>query len=136
MLIEVGHENSTDGLVVTSTRIIDDMDEDGYLSSYVVGTDGQEIRDHLFDNPGAVTHMPGNTALLDVIGPLRELGVRPIWVSVTAEGRLPEVADDFERCLAEYYRCDRGKPADLEDTYHTLHGGINFPPGESPEGTV
>lgn len=136
MLIEIGHSHAVDGSVVTQTRISDVKREDGtYLSSYAVGTNGQEVRDHLFDNPGLVTHLPGNTAILDVVGPQRERleGGKPTWVAVEAEGRDPADADDFERFLSEFYRCPAGKPADLEETHWTLHDGQVFAPGDKPE---
>lgn len=134
MLIEVGHVNATDGNVVTQTRLSDETNEAGeYAVTYTVGTNAQEVRDHLFDNPGIVTHLGGNTAILETVNPIRDrIQGKPTWISVTAEGRLPEVADDFERFLAEFFGCDRGKPSDVEDTHWTLHAGGVFAPGDAP----
>lgn len=136
MLIEIGHSHPVDGSVVTQTRISDAQNEQGeYLSSYTVGTDAQDVRDHLFDNPGLVTHLPGNTAILDVVGPQRERlnGDKPLWVTVDSEGRPPEVAADFERFLSGFYRCPAGRPVDVEETHWTLHDGTVFAPGDKPE---
>lgn len=133
MLIEVGHVNA-DGYVVTQTRLSDDANEAGeYLVTYTVGTSAQEVKDHLFDNPGLVTHMGGNTAILETVNPIRDrVQGKPSWVVVSPEARLPEVADDFERFLSEFWGCERGKPADVEDTHWTLHGGQVLPPGVAP----
>lgn len=136
MLVETGHVDPVDGPVITETRVSDVKNEAGdYLSSYVVGLSAQDVRDHLFDNPGLVTHLPGNTAVLDVVGPQRERlnGGKATWVAVTAEDRVPEDGADFERFLAEFYRCPAGKPADVEATHWTLHEGAVFAPGQTPE---
>ena len=135
MLIEVGHENAFDGKVITQTRLSDDTHENGeYLVSYTVGADAATVKAHLFENPGLVTHMGGNTAILEVVNPIRERVQGPIeWVAVHPEARLPEVAADFERFLSEFWTCSAGKPADVEETHWTLHGGQVFPPGEAPE---
>lgn len=136
MIINLGHTNAVDGPVVTQTWISDAQNDDGdYLSSYVDGTVGQDIRDHLFDNPGLVTHLPGNTAILDVVIPQRERlnGEKPTWVSVDAESRDSAVGADFQRFLSEFYRCDSGEPDGMEDTHWTLHNGEVFAPGKKPE---
>lgn len=135
MLIEVGHVNGTDGLVVTQTRLSDVKNEAGdYLSSYSMGVDAQVIKEHLFDNPGLVTHLPGNTAILETVNPIRErVQGKPSWVEVKPEERSPEEAADFQRFLSEFFGCEAGKPADVEDTHWTLHSGEVFAPGDKPE---
>lgn len=127
------HEDAP-GMAVTS--ISDAVNDDGsYLVGYVVGTDAQTVRDHLFDNRGEVTHLPGNEAVLDVWHSLRPHlaeGDRPAWVAIDPQQRNSSSAQDFERFLADLYRCDRGQPFDLEDTHHTLHGTRVYPPGQRP----
>ena len=134
MLVEVGHASAVDGQVVTQTRLSDETNEAGeYVCSYISGTDAREVKDHLFDNPGLVTHLPGNTAILDAVNPIRDrMQGKPDWVVVLPEARLPEVADDFERFLSEFWSCARGKPGDVEDTHWTLHNGEVFAPGVAP----
>lgn len=135
MIVELGHSHSTDGSVVSYVTISDAKNEAGdYLSSYKVGTDAQDVRDHLFDNPGLVTHLPGNTAILDVVASTRDrLDTKPLWVAVVPEGRDEEEAADFERFLAGFFRCEQGRPDDIEDTHWTLHEGETYAPGEVPE---
>lgn len=136
MLVEVGHvhPNGIDGQTVTQTRLTDDLNEDGSrVCAYIVGTDAQEVRNHLFDNPGMVTHLPGNTAILDAVQPIRgSIAGKPDWVSVQAEGRDDAEGEDFERFLSEFFGCARGKPEDVEDTHWTLHNGQVFAPGVAP----
>jgi hypothetical protein len=99
-------------------------------AGYVVGSDAMEVKEHLFDNPGLVTHLPGNEAILNIIRSWPDHGnERPTFVKVEAEGRNPEEADDLERFLSDFYHCPRDYPEDLEQTYHTLNG----PPGVGGE---
>ncbi len=116
--------------------ITDATNEDGsYTVGYIAGTDAAEIRDHLFSFQGNVTRLPGNEAICDVYQSLRlhiPDGDPPTWVHVDAQQRDPDNAADFERFLAEFYRCERGIPADVEDTHHTLHGSTSYPPGTQP----
>lgn len=132
MKVILGNPNPTDapGPAVTYSHVMDDKDEDGsFRVGYLVGSDAADIKDHLFDNPGLVTHLPGQGAVLNVIRTWNDHGnVKPSWVSVEPEGRSDEEAADFERFLSEFWRIPRGIPADLEDTHHTLAG----PPGVGP----
>lgn len=110
-------------------------DPDGYLVGYIEGTDAQSVRDHLFDNPGMVTHLPCQEAILGVTSALRDANVTTDdvnWVSVDPQERDVVNADDFERFLADFYRCDRDAPAAVEDTHHTMHDR-SYAPGERPE---
>lgn len=136
MLVEVGHVSTVvgDGQVVSQTRLSDDKNEAGeYICAYIAGTDAQEIRDHLFDNPGMVTHLPGNTAVLETVNPIRDrMAGKANWVTVVAEDRPQENAEDFERFLADFFRCERGKPEDVENTHWTLHNGVCLAPGVAP----
>lgn len=128
-----GHDDAP-GMAVTG--MTDAINPDGsYVVGYVFGTSAAEVRDHLFDFQGPQTHLPGNEAIADVWQSLRQHlapGAHPTWVAVEAQQRDPSNAADFERFLAEFYRCDRGVPADVEDTHHTLHGNRVYAPGERP----
>jgi hypothetical protein len=135
MLVEVGHSTPENGATVTQVSILDDTNEDGsYLSNYQIGTDALKVKAHLFDNPGIVTRLPGNTVILDIVRPIRTLvKSRIMWVSVDPEGRDVAVGEDLERFLSEFYQCQKGAPTDVEDTHWTLHNGISFAPGNSPK---
>lgn len=126
-----------DGPGIAVTGITDAVNDDGsYIVGYIVGTDAAEIRDHLFDHQGPASHLPGNEAILDVFHTLRPHladGDRPLWVHIEPQARNTSSADDFERFLADFYRCARGIPDDVEQTHHTLHGNTVYPPGTSPE---
>lgn len=122
--------NGAPGPTVTAVGITDAKNEDGsYVVGFVPGTNAAEVKDHLFDNPGMVTHLPGNTAILSVARTWPDHGDgRPTFVDVDPGERDPAEAEDFERFLSEFYRCDRGIPADLETTHYTESG----PPGVGP----
>lgn len=138
MIISVGNASPHDqgipvaGPALTIVGVSDGLNGDGsYLADFIVGSDVNEIKDHLYDNPGMTTHLPGNGLLVQIIRSVSEQSNgRPTFVSVEAQGRDPESADDLERFLAEFWRCERGIPADLEDTHYTISG----PPGTGPEG--
>ena len=136
MLITIGNSNPqsfgapTEGPAVTTCGVTDAQDEAGnYLATYETGSDVAAIKDHLFDNQGLQTHLPGNGLIVDITRSFSEQGSgRPTFVSVDPQGRDPENAADLERFLAEFWRCDRGIPATLEDTHFTVNG----PPGVGP----
>jgi hypothetical protein len=123
---------------VTTQSMRDYGDVDHPACTYRVGTTGAEVRDHLFQNPGWVTSMADNTALLSSIEGFRATcPVPPTWVAVEAQESDPAEAEDFERCLSEFWGCPRGIPADVEATHMTEHhvegrGLVVFPPGEQP----
>jgi hypothetical protein len=122
---------------VTEQHLTDALNNDGdAMLTYTVGTNGQEIRDHLFENP-ITSRMAANTALLSSVGQFKHTSPEPpAWVAVEPEGRDPAMAADMERCLAEYWGCARGVPADVEATHWTEHqidgGMVAFAPGEHP----
>lgn len=118
------------GPCVTTTGVTDAQHEDGsYVVTYTIGTDAAEVKEHLFDNPGLVTHLPGNTALIQIISSWTDHSQsKPSWVSVTPEDRDPAEAEDLERFLSDFWKIPRGAPADLEDTHYTVNG----PPGIGP----
>lgn len=120
----------TEGPTVTYADLMDLEQPDGSFNpSYIVGSDAQEIKEHLMDNPGLVTHLPGNGAVLGVIRSWADHATtKPTWVVVEPGARSEEEAADFERFLSEYWRCDRGYPDDLEETHNTFAG----PPGVGP----
>lgn len=126
------------GPTVTVTEVQDIKNEDGsWVAGYVVGTDAAEVKDHLFDNPGMITHLPGNGVLLNIIRSWADHSQgKPTWVAVDPGERSAEEGEDLERFLSEFWKCDRGIPGDLEDTHYTAYAGSNtiYAPGESPEG--
>lgn len=125
------------GPTVTVVSVDDTKNEDGtYVAGYVTGTDAGTVAKHLAQNIGPVTHMPGNGLILDIVrGAMPYHSERPpAWVSVDAQDRDPKNAKDLERFLADFYDCDRGKPADVEATHYTQTGNVVYAPGESPEG--
>ncbi len=144
MKIFLGNANPHDqgvpipGPTVTITSIGDSKNEDGsYSNGYIVGTDADEVRDHLFFNQGPVTHLPGNGAILNLVLSWPDHGrSTPTWVKVEAGERDETEAEDFERFLSEYWKCERGVPQDIEDTHYTAYSGSNqiYAPGEAPEG--
>lgn len=144
MKVLLGNPNPHDqgvpipGPTVTVSEIRDTQNEDGsYVVGYVVGSDAAEIKDHLFDNPGLVTHLPGNGAILNLVSSWRDHGQnKPTWVSVEAQDRDPAEAEDFERFLSDFWKADRGVPSDIEDTHYTQYTDSDtiYAPGESPEG--
>lgn len=97
------------------------------LSGYIVGSDALAVKDHLFDNPGVVTHLPGMGVILEIVGSWRAVSnKKPLWVAAAAEeGEDPAVVDDIERFIADFWRIPRGTPDDLEATHYTFAG----PPG-------
>lgn len=123
------------GPALTHSEIRDTKNEDGsYIEGYVVGSNAAEVKDHLFDNPGLVTHLPGNGAALSVVRSWADQsGGKPSFVKVEPGERDPAEADDFERFLSEFWHCDRGIPADVEDTHFTAHSDKIYAPGEKPE---
>lgn len=126
------------GPAITITAISDIKNEDGsWTAGYVIGSSVDEIKDHLFFNQGPVTHMPGNGALLNIIRSWvdHSQGL-PTWVAVDPGERDPEEAEDLERFLSEFWKCDRGIPEDIEETHYTAHDYDNkiYAPGEKPEG--
>lgn len=125
------------GPTITIAEFRDNKNEDGsYVSSYKVGTDAAEIRDYLFFNSGMVTHLPENTALLNIVASWkRESNTQPSWVVVEPGERDPEEAADLERFLSDFWKIPRGYPEDIEDTHYTAHGNNTiYAPGEKPEG--
>lgn len=133
-----GAQVALDGPAVTTKQVPDDLDENGdYQYPYVVGSDPNVIARHLVQNPGQVTHMPGNAAILTVVQEWPQHGAQaPSWVEVEAQGRDADEAEDFERFLAEWWNCERGVPEDSESTHFTQPrgpGGVLYAPGESPE---
>ena len=117
---------------IVTTGVTDAVKSDGsgeYVAEYTIGSDPASVKDHLFDNPTQVTHLPGNGLVVEVTRSFSEHSLgRPTFVSVNPQGRDPENAADLERFLSEFYRCDRGIPADVEDNYYTENG----PPGTGP----
>lgn len=146
MLLEIGHNvTGLEDPVVTTSTIIEDLVVDPetaepveprrYVADYIVGTSADDVRRHLYDNPGTVTHLPGNGAILGVEATLRTNGVKDAaWVAVDPQGRDADEAADFERFWGDFFGCPRGKPADVEDTHHTMHGTRSYEPGLRPEG--
>lgn len=136
MRVIIGNPNPHDagapvpGPAITTTYVRDDQNEDGsYAAGYITGSDALEIKDYLFDNPGLVTHLPGNGLIVEIVRSWPDHGNgKPTWVAVDPENRDPENAADLERFFSEFWRCDRGIPADVEDTHHTVSG----PPGTGP----
>lgn len=119
------------------SSVSDAQNEDGsYVVGYIVGTDTEEVRQHLFERSGEMTsHLPGNEAMLDVlksVEPYLAAGDTPDWVTVDAQQRNETSASDFERFLSEFYRCSRDRPVDVEATHYTLHPDAIYPPGQSP----
>lgn len=134
MLVKLGNSKPhsqgvpVDGPAVTTVSVRDDKNEDGsYVAGYVVGSDAAEVKDHLYDNPGPVSHLPGNGGLVSIIKSWPDHGnERPTWVHVTPEGRDAAEAEDLERFLADFWHADRGVPADVQATHYTASGA----PGE------
>lgn len=120
------------GPAITFAQVNDGKKEDGsYLVGYIMGSDAAEIKDHLFDNPGLVTHLPGQEAILTVTRSFSDhAGSKPTWVAIEPENRDEENARDFERFLSDFWKCPIGYPDDLESTHYTFAG----PPGTGPEG--
>lgn len=57
---------------------------------------------------------------------------RGVWASHSDEPATWVACDDspgLEALLAEHFDCEVGRPADVEDTHHTMHG----PPGVGPD---
>lgn len=124
------------GPSVTSIIINPNQGEDGVLRpGYIVGTDANEILRHVVQNPGPLKHLGGNELLQDVLGDWdRHCSGAPSWVSVKEATPYPaEVAEDFERCVSEYWNIPRGAPEDLEDTHFTQYGRALYAPGSAPE---
>lgn len=148
MRVLLGNENPHDqgtpipGPTVTISDIKDATNEDGsYTAGYIVGTSASEVKEHLYDaeaaGQGQVTHLPGNEALLNVVMSWRDHAKsKPAWVSVEPAERDPAEAEDFERFLSEFWKCDRGVPSNLEDTHYTQYTDSDtiYAPGEKPEG--
>lgn len=118
------------GPTITYVTVRDHKEDDGsYSVGYVMGSDAAEIKDHLFDNPGLVTHLPGQQAILCVTRSWADHATtKPSWVFIDPEDRDPESAEDFERFLSDFWKCPRGIPGDLEETHFTFAG----PPGVGP----
>lgn len=86
------------------------------------GGDVNNFMRHLLTHVGSITKLPDHEAFVSVVRNWDEHSdVPPTWV--TSDN--PEM----ERVLSEFYGCPIGKPADVEDTHHTLSG----PPGVGPE---
>jgi hypothetical protein len=119
---------------VTTSKVLDDLNDDGtFRAGYIIGTQALDVKDHLLENAGAVTHLPGNEAVLNILSSWTAHSTKyPEWVSVEAEARPEEVAADLERFLADYWHCNRGKPDDLEARYWTGYGDAIYPPGSGP----
>lgn len=136
MLVVLGNNEpfGAPGPTITTTSLEDVLNEDGtYAIGYIMGTDADEVRKHLSENPGQVTHLPGQQAILGVCRSwLHHSNVSPAWVVVEPQERDPENAADFERFLADFWGCPRGYPTNLEETHYTVAG----PPGVGPEGEI
>ncbi len=145
MIVELGNRNPhyigdgeqvlLEGPAVTYYNIAPNVREDGsFHPNYVIGTDSNWLLRHIAQNPGPVKQLGGNELLQDVIGAWdRHSSQAPTWVKVTQGDPYPaDLAEDFERCLAEYWGIPRERPDDVEATHYTVHGGSTYPPGEQP----
>lgn len=132
-------ENVLQGLpgpAVTTFAIDPTQLEDGTLTpGYIMGTDVVSILREMAQNPGPVKrNMGGNELLQDLIGLWEQhSNVAPAWISIVDAAPYDSaLAEDCERCVAEYWGCDRGVPGDVEDTHYTQLGNDVFPPGVAP----
>lgn len=72
--------------------------------------------------PDGITRMPGQEAILAAVAGWRANSrANPTWVWSDNE--------DFATLLGKFFNCPVGRPADVEQTHHTLAG----PPGVGPE---
>lgn len=127
------------GPAVTTFQIDPGNDGSGNLSpGYIMGTDATEILRHMAQNPGPIKHMGGNELLQDLIGLWEQHSAQaPTWVAVVDPTPYPaDLAADAERCVAEYWGCGRGVPADVEETHVTQYGNYVYQPGEKPADPV
>jgi hypothetical protein len=93
-------------------------------------SDFKTHRQEAEDYRGGVTRLPDHEALLAITRawPTQSME-RPAWLRVVAEEMTdPKVTKDIEKFLTEFYGCQGGAPADLEDRYWTKWG----PPGDGP----
>lgn len=142
MKLELGNvaHPSTGDPTVTYFTISDALDEERgegkYVAGYEIGTNAVDVMRHLVQNPGMVTHLPGNEAILDMLGSWSlHSDHAPGFVALVDPGTRPvDEAEDFERFLAEYWGCARGVPEDVEHTHYTEHAGVVYGPGEAPAG--
>jgi hypothetical protein len=124
-----------DAPCVTYVTIPDDPDNfpEGHHAYQQVegsGMNGATLRAHLsekmLEDDGRITHLPGHEAVICVASPFG------IWRSHAKPGTKPTWIDgdnaETVRILADYYGCPIGRPADVEDTHHTLSGA----PGDGP----
>lgn len=130
-----GEVVSLPGPAVTTFTISDAAKEDGsYVVGYQVGTETLAVLREFATHRGGVMHFGGNELIHSV---LQDWDLHssqpPVFVEVIAEERDPIEAEDFERFLSEYWGCERGTPATLEDEYYTQVDNTIFPPGTSPE---
>lgn len=127
------------GPAVTTFEISPGNDGDGNLTpGYIMGTDATEVLRHMAQNPGPVKHLGGNELLQDLLGLWEQHSAQaPTWVAITDPTPYPEdLAADAERCVADYWGCARGVPADVEATHVTEYDHQVYQPGESPESPV
>lgn len=131
-----GEIKGIDGKAVTTFEISPGNDGEGNLTpGYIMGTDAMEVLRHIAQNPGPVKHMGGNELLQDLIGLWEQHSAKaPEWISIVDPSPYPaDLAEDCERCVAEYWGCDRGVPADVEETHITQYGNRVYQPGEKPD---
>ena len=113
---------------------IPEADEHG-LGGYSLepGMDARDFREHIdwaYGANGGITQLPGHEILLAVHHAQAAHGYKdPAWIRVTPHDLTPDHHQpEVERFLSDYYKCDVGAPADLEQTHHTKYG----PPGQGP----
>lgn len=97
--------------------------------SYQVASDAGELASEIAlkmaTAPDGITRMPDQEAMLSAIAGWRANSrANPTWVWSDNE--------DFAVLLGKFFGCPVGRPADLEETYHTIAGA----PGVGPEGPV
>lgn len=130
-----GEATPLPGPLVTRFSIDPNTDDEGRLHpGYIMGTDATEMLRHFAQNPGPVKHLGGNELLQDLIGMWDQHSTAaPTFVALVDASPYPEdLAKDAIRCIAEYWGCPNGAPADLEATHYTEYGRTVYPPGEKP----
>jgi len=158
MIIEFGNEaahRAIDEAPRVTQIHIPEADEHGLGGySHAPGLSVEEFRKHITEammfNDG-ITHLPEHELLQSVAAAWpRHSRLRPTWVNVIpseghpvldakghptdkVRGRTPDGhQDDLHAFLEEHFGCKVGKPANVEDTHWTQHGGLSLPPGVHP----
>lgn len=134
MILEFGnHADSTPRVTTVNVQVEPDADGNVAYTHEVGAMDVasfKDIRLEAMDNDGIYRDVDNHQALLALHGAWTHHGksTKPAWVNaVDTHGLAPDgVGDDIVSFLSDHYKCDVGRPADMEDRYYTKAG----PPGE------